>query len=282
MPLKDSDSNGIQIAFKIYPDGMMYYKLRNTYPYAAKVDCQFRFTDRNGKTATEGGCSATLAPGQEKTSGGWWDANVASVDASSLAAKVRVPGAPQTDPAPGRSPASTNNQSGIQMLVAAQRHENAAYRKGMQCSDLIIAASKAIGIQITDVPSGRGETMTKSWFLHGMGPGFRPVVRNVPLSQLAQAEGDGFVSIPIGSVIVTDGHAALFDGVVKVGNQWQLITYDANDSAGWTVSLSGVPSPSDPGDQMLTFPGHQAGEHVTRLQWNSKDVVSVYQPIPSH
>jgi hypothetical protein len=93
LPMKDNESNGIQISFKLYPDGTMYYKLKNTYSYTAKVDCQFRFTDRKGKTATENACSATLAPGQEKTSGGWWDANVASVDASSLAAKLRAPDA---------------------------------------------------------------------------------------------------------------------------------------------------------------------------------------------
>jgi hypothetical protein len=97
MPMKDSESNGIQIAFKLYPDGMMYYKLKNTYPYVAKVSCQFRFIDRKGKSALETGCSATLAPGQEKTNGGWWDANVASVDSSSLAAKVGAADAAQPD-----------------------------------------------------------------------------------------------------------------------------------------------------------------------------------------
>jgi hypothetical protein len=97
IPMKDNETNGIQIAFKLYPDGTMYYKLKNTYPYAAKVECQFRFTDRKGKTATENACSALLAPGQERTNGGWWDANVASVDTSSLAAKVRTPDAPQAD-----------------------------------------------------------------------------------------------------------------------------------------------------------------------------------------
>ena len=121
--------------------------------------------------------------------------------------------------------------------------------------------------------------MTESWFMHGMGPGFRPIVTAVPLSQLAQDDGNEMIHIPIGSVIVTNGHAALYTGVIKVGNQWQLITYDANDAKGWTVSLSGMPSPTDPNDQMLSFPGHQVGTHVTRLQWNSDDVVSVYQPL---
>jgi hypothetical protein len=149
----------------------------------------------------------------------------------------------------------------------------------MKCSDLIIAASKSIGVQIPEIPNAKGETMTKSWFLHGMGPEYRLILKDAPLSQIAREEGSGSINIPIGSVIVTDGHAALFDGVVKVGSDWQLITYDANDSVGWTVSLSGNPSTTDPSDKMLAFSGHQVGEHVTRLQWGSDHVVSVYQPI---
>ena len=116
--MKDNDSNGIQIAFKLYPDGTMYYKLKNTYPHAAKVDCQFKFTDKKGKTATENACSATLAPGQEKTNGGWWDANVASIDASSLGAKVLLSDAPPPDRVVAQSPAK-NNESGVQMWMAA-------------------------------------------------------------------------------------------------------------------------------------------------------------------
>lgn len=94
--MKDPDTNGIQIAFKIYPDGMTYYKLRNTYTYPVKVQCHFKFTDRAGKAQAENGCVATLAPGQEKTDGGWWDANVATIDSSSLSAEVHPANTPQS------------------------------------------------------------------------------------------------------------------------------------------------------------------------------------------
>lgn len=176
------------------------------------------------------------------------------------------------------SQASSAGTPGVQLLLAAQGYKGAVYQSGMRCSDLIIAASKAIGLQIPQAPSANGETMTESWFLHGMGPEFRAILTKVPLSEVAQKEGSGAINIPIGSVIVTDGHAALFDGVVKVGGKWELITFDANDSVGWSVSLSGAPSNTDPSDRMLAFPGHQVGEHVTRLQWGSDRIVSVYQP----
>ena len=281
MPMKDNDSNGIQIAFKLYADGTMYYKLKNTYSHVVKVDCQFRFTDKEGKTSTENACSATFAPGQERSSGGWWDANVASVDPSSLGARVRISDAPLADPAAAQV-AFLKNAIGTQMWMLAQSHQGEEYRKGMQCNDLVAGAAKALGVPISNVPSAPGETVTESWFMHGMGPGFRPIVVGVPLSQLAQDEGNNQIHIPIGSVIVTNGHAALYSGVVRVENQWQLVTYDANATKGlWTISLSGVPSATDPSDRMLSFPGHQVGEHVTRLQWNSSDAVSVYQPIGS-
>lgn len=179
------------------------------------------------------------------------------------------------------SQASSAGTRGVQLLLAAQGYKGAVYENGMRCSDLIIAASKAVGLRLPQVPFAGGETMTRSWFLHGMGPDFQPIITKVRLSELAQKEDSGAVNIPIGSVIVTDGHAALFDGVIKVGGKWELITFDANDSVGWSVSLSGTPSSTDPNDKMLAFPGQQVGEHVTRLQWGSDRIVSVYQPTGS-
>jgi hypothetical protein len=96
----------------------------------------------------------------------------------------------------------------------------------------------------------------------------------VTLAQLAADEGAGKITIPIGAVIVSStdstaphGHAALFNGIVKVGGLWQIITCDANDSDGWNISLSGTPSTDDPNVLLLSLPGHQAGQHVARLQW---------------
>jgi hypothetical protein len=177
------------------------------------------------------------------------------------------------------SPPPSTETYGVQLWRAAQSHQGAAYEEGMQCSDLIIAASNAIGLHVPVGPLGKGETVTGNWFAHGMGPEFRAIVTNIPLSEDAKKYGDDLIKIPIGSVIVTNGHAALFDGVVRVRGKWELITYDANDRRGWTVSLSGNPSETDPTDRMLKFPGHQVGQHVTRLQWGSDRLVSVYQPI---
>jgi hypothetical protein len=87
-----------------------------------------------------------------------------------------------------------------------------------------------------------------------MGAKYRIIVEKVPLSQPAEEESNGVTAIPLGSVIVTPGHAAPFDGVVKVGKTEQLIVYDANgDKHGWYVALIGAPSEVDPNDRMLTL-----------------------------
>jgi hypothetical protein len=124
MPLKDNGSSGIQIAFKLYPDGTMFYKLKNTYPYTAKIDCQFTFTDRKGKSATEKACSTTLAPGQERTNGGWWEADVASVDTSTLGAKVQPAEGPQNNRNPAGLVTSTCDLSPNDIELNCEQHRN--------------------------------------------------------------------------------------------------------------------------------------------------------------
>ena len=89
IPLKDGGKNGVEISFKIWPSKTQYFKIRNTYPVAVKVECQFKWLDDKGQSTTNSGCGATLAPGQERTDGGWFDFGVASVDTSSLVARVR-------------------------------------------------------------------------------------------------------------------------------------------------------------------------------------------------
>lgn len=89
IPLNDGIYNGVDIAFKRYQDGTQYYKLKNTYPYAVTVNCQFRFNTNTGKSLTESACLATLKPGEERTDGGWWDGGAVSVDGASLVAKVK-------------------------------------------------------------------------------------------------------------------------------------------------------------------------------------------------
>jgi hypothetical protein len=176
------------------------------------------------------------------------------------------------------------NQAGVKLLTSAQTFNGSPYREGMQCSDLVIKASHDAGVEITTTPTS-GRTMTETWFQGGMGPEYRQVWGGAgggTLRQLANEVGEGTANLPIGSVIVTNGHAALYNGVVRVGSTWQLITYDSNDSQQWVVSLDGTPSPDDPDDRLLTFPGHQVGDHVTRLQWGLDHVVKVFQPIGNH
>jgi hypothetical protein len=189
-------------------------------------------------------------------------------------------------PAPQADSEHSEYSYGVQMLQAARSHEGAEYKKGMQCSDLIIAASKAIGlIQIPQVLSKGDKTITETWFLHGMGPEYRLVVEKVPLSKLIEDEVRDPTTIPLGAVIVTSGHAALFNGFVRVNNTWQLSVYDAIDREGWYLALSGTASKTDPPDRMLAFRGYQVGEHVTRLNWNPNPpkgvpvIVSVYEEI---
>ena len=66
MPLKDGHLDDVQISFKRFANGTQYYKLKNTYPVAVKVECKFSFTGMDGKRNTEQACAANkLQPGQE-------------------------------------------------------------------------------------------------------------------------------------------------------------------------------------------------------------------------
>jgi hypothetical protein len=132
MPLKDGGINGVQIAFKLFPNKTQYFKLKNTYPVEVKVDCQFNFTDDKGKPSTEHSCGATLAPGQEKKDPGWFEWAVTAVDYGSLTAKVRRAdnnanmGQPSVTRAPaqmaGKAPTITNIEldAGSVRLLKAQ------------------------------------------------------------------------------------------------------------------------------------------------------------------
>jgi hypothetical protein len=157
----------------------------------------------------------------------------------------------------------------------------------MKCTDLLAKGLEGMKLSQLSCPGPvflglcpqppANTPITRWWFANGLGPGFQQIVDSEPLEQLAADEGSGKINLPIGAIILADGHVALFDGVIKVGTQWQLITYDANDSTGWTVSLEGTPSSNDPTDKMISFPGHQVGEHVTRLQWGSTHPVKVFK-----
>lgn len=145
MPLKDGEQNGVQIAFKLYPDGTQYYKIKNTYSVTVNVKCKFTYTDRGGQRHTETACgSDKLAPGQEYTNGGCFDFGVASVDNSSLTAVVTLgggtgntnkngvstPAVPSSSGAGASEPANVGTNGQNQTLVFPGRPSEVGVEKG--------------------------------------------------------------------------------------------------------------------------------------------------------
>jgi hypothetical protein len=96
LPLKDGNLDGVQIAFKKFPNGDQYYKIRNTYPVTVVVHCSFIYTTIEGKSQKESGCDDTLKPGEARAEMGWFDFGVRAVDNNSLTAKVSTAGSAGT------------------------------------------------------------------------------------------------------------------------------------------------------------------------------------------
>jgi len=130
---------------------------------------------------------------------------------------------------------------------------------------------------------------TSAWFNKGLGSDFRQIyggANGLRLGQLVDDLNNNIVDIPLGSIIVQDGHAAFYTGQIKIKDKWEIVTYDANDQSGWTVTANGeffksdnpIPSGSNSA-MMIRFPGRQVGEHVTRLQWSHDHLVKVFQPV---
>jgi hypothetical protein len=179
---------------------------------------------------------------------------------------------------------SNGQTRALRMLLAAKKYAGTSYGHdggGMVCSDLILAAAADAGIHVT-VAVPAGGTVTTGWFAVGMGPEFRRVDQStsgLTLDELGSALEQPEFKIPLGSVLVAEGHAALFNGVVRVGNKTALSVYDANDSDGFAVALSGeFVERADPAIGMA-FEGHRVGEHVTRLQWGKNRRVKIFAPI---
>lgn len=185
-----------------------------------------------------------------------------------------------------------SNQAGLQLLESAWQFEGKVYGDGMTCDQLVAHATGALGFSVPTYPWCKDcKTVTDGWFRYGMGRLYPQILggeSGITLRQLADDymaddHMPNKVNIPIGALIVADGHAALFEGVAKVGALMELITYDANKSTGWTVSvLTGERSPGtagadDYGVIQLTFGDHQVGQHVTRLQWVDPTIVKVYK-----
>lgn len=172
MPLKDGNLDGVQIAFKKFPNGDQRYKIRNTYPVTVVVHCSFIFTSLEGKSQKESGCDGTLKPGEEKTEMGWFDFGVRDVDSSSLAARVTTggnnstsvlefPGSKQDHsqpgqansnlPYPGSPPSDIGSQyrAGVKATEGNGEHEATLYhwqfwtRDDQQCP-----AQPGVGMQV--------------------------------------------------------------------------------------------------------------------------------------
>ena len=183
-----------------------------------------------------------------------------------------------------------NGEAAARVFVAARQYLGKPYggATGMTCDQLVWNAVLDAGVHLDRAPRPP-LTVTGTWFYDGMGPEFKQVLggdKGIALKDLATGIDAGTVTLPpLGSVLVTDGHAAVFSGVITIQGHTQLVLFDANNSAGWSVTLAGVPIPGDPKDALASaqaFPGHQVGEHVTRLQWGNEHAVKVFQPIGDH
>lgn len=192
-----------------------------------------------------------------------------------------------------------SNKSGLKLLEAAWKFQGAQYRPRMQCNDLISDSLRNIGFRTPSYPWCTTCTATGGWFRYGMGPAFREIHtgdNGITLRQLADEVWSNKIHLPIGAVIVANGvivdgkvtlhgHAALYDGVAQVKSRHEIITYDANAFHGFIVSAftgnyqqnDAANDQQDLGMINLVFGGHQVGEHVTWLQWNSKRRVKVYR-----
>lgn len=185
-----------------------------------------------------------------------------------------------------------NNEAGLKLLNAAFTFQGSKYRPGMECNNLFTDSLLSLGFATPSYPFCSGCTPTRAWFQYGLGPAFSQILGGadgIALRQLADGNIANTLSIPggtlpIGAVIIADGHVALYDGVEIAGTTPEIITYDANNTQGWTVSTitgSAKPDQSASGNDLgiiqLVFAGHQVGEHVTRLQWVDSTKVKVFK-----
>lgn len=235
-------------------------------------------------------CLAQTATGQVYTDyRDWWAAQQrwsSCVWAANTMSTIKACGAgpvlqPAQAPAKAKQPQpDKGNKAGIGLFMKAAALGGTPYRQ-MTCDQMISKASEEAGIHIVTTPFRSG-TRTKSWFDHGMGPSFRQIAggpNGMTLSELTSQEAGNQITVPIGSVIVADGHAALYAGEIEVGKVMQLLLFDANDFHGFSISINGAWSDKDLADKVIQLPGKQVGYHATRLQWRSGTLVKVFQPI---
>jgi hypothetical protein len=181
--------------------------------------------------------------------------------------------------------------AGIQLLNIAARYTGDPYvSHGMDCSRLVALAAKNANIPIPDVPLGIPHS-TPYWFAHGLGDNFTQLAGGsggVTLARLIDAEINGSITLPPGAVIVADsdipgaeGHAALFEAVLKMNDQHRMIVFDANGYPKWYSLSLDTGQTAEPDDVLadeLEFPGHCVGPHLVGFQWAMSHRVKVFQP----
>ena len=180
-----------------------------------------------------------------------------------------------------------NNEAGKGLLAGAALFENTRYQKGkFDCSAIVRLSAADMGLP---VPSGN----TTTWFTNGMGKGWQQIYggsSGLTTGKLIAdlTSGPSPLVIPPGSIIVTDGHAAIYVSTIQVAGQPEILVYDANNSDGWVLSVDGVyppgstvPSSVDLPPAVVAFPGNRVGLHVTRWQWDKthSELIKVFQPI---
>jgi hypothetical protein len=164
MPMKDGMQNGVEIAFKLSSDGTQYFKLMNTYKVPVNVSCKFTFQTRDGKTQTDSGCNANnLAPGAQATGMGMFDFGVASVDPSSLTAKVKLLGTPAAPSTSASAPPSSSKRTASppdNTIVANPSREGVGAVPADPTGDL---GACTIGAKVTGLPDGKHPLPGKVW-----------------------------------------------------------------------------------------------------------------------
>ncbi|MBE7449201.1 MAG: hypothetical protein HS111_09975 [Kofleriaceae bacterium] len=163
---------------------------------------------------------------------------------------------------------------GERLFLKATEHEGKPYGDGMKCTNLIEYAAESANVPIVArAPRGQ-ERVSHVWFDEGLGPNFRQIWggdNGRPLGQLAGDVGRSNVQIPVGSVIVYKGHAALYVGSLALGRRSLLITYDSNGTEDDAfINNGGI---------VLRFLRHSVGYHVSVFQIAHSHEAKVFTPI---
>lgn len=200
------------------------------------------------------------------------------------------------DPSPQPSTATTagsnrhkgaeSSEAGTRMFLAATARDGTRYGAknagGLQCSDLIIDAAREAGLNIRVPAQGKA---TVGWFADGMGPDFRQVLggaEGVSLAELRDLLASPSVSLPVGSVVVAEGHAAFYAGFASVGGEREIIFYDANATkADYDLGVTSgrIEKTGPAGPKEMGFKGASVGYHLSRFYMQLFHKVKVFAPV---